>query len=158
MLLLLWIGAAACEGNTKKNQKKKKLRRNQENRNLKVKRLKNMGEEITQLENSAGANSIDETDRAAPKNIECLVEKCDRNVEDTFVPQPQSEVTDKSPKKSPSVSSTKDGNKKWYNISFMHRNSGNSRNNPSQTAIVNNKSSINIDNRHSWHLNDSVEM
>lgn len=43
--------------------------------------------------------------------------------------------------------------KKWYNISFMHRTGSTNRN---QSNEHKNKGKMDI--RHSWHLNDSVEM
>lgn len=118
-----------------------------------------MGEEVTQsdvvLENSAG----DETDKASTEpSDECdgknLIEKCEAKETnlDGSVPQPQAE---KSPRKSslkPQENSF-EKSKKWYNISFMQR-AHNSR----STNTSDNKSATKMDNRHSWHLNDSMEM
>jgi hypothetical protein len=118
-----------------------------------------MGEEVTQsdvmLNNSAGSNDgTDETNEAAPAaSNECetrnVVEKCDASGDDA----------EKSPKK-PSTVKPQDNSfeksRKWYNIGFMHR-AGSSSNSRS-TNTSENKSSVKMDNRHSWHLNDSLEM
>jgi hypothetical protein len=88
-----------------------------------------MGEEVAQSEavNSAGT---DETDRVSPPVDE--------------------ECVQVSPKKT----GTLEKSKKWYNISFMHRNASNSR----STNTSDGKNFVKMDSRHSWHLNDSMEM
>lgn len=112
-----------------------------------------MGEEVAQAKASAG---IDETDRAtAPADDECcagkspLIEKSEVANCDGSVSQPQAE---KSPKKAKPQDSSFEKSKKWYNISFMHRSSQHRRENTAD------KNSSKLDNRHSWHLNESVEM
>lgn len=135
-----------------------------------------MGEEVTQPEvmpksSSAGSDGTDETDKATPaRNDECdarsLIEKCDGSATkcDGSVCQPQAQAEkENSPKKpSVSVSSTKpqdnsfEKSKKWYNISFMHRAGSSSNSRSANTTDKTN--SIKMDSRHSWHLNDSVEM
>lgn len=123
-----------------------------------------MGEEITQSEVKAGCAGCDETDKAAPAaNDECdakslIVRSEGINTNcDGSVCQPQ--VAEKSPKKATSVSSSRpqdnsfEKSKKWYNISFMHRATSSRSANTSDT-----KATLKMDNRHSWHLNDSVEM
>lgn len=117
------------------------------------KKLPNMGEEVAQAKASAGS---DETDRAtAPADDECcagkspLIEKSEVANCDGSVSQPQAE---KSPKKAKPQDSSFEKSKKWYNISFMHRSSQHRRENTAD------KNSSKLDNRHSWHLNESVEM
>lgn len=107
-----------------------------------------MGEEVAQGQSSAG---IDETDKAtAPADDECCAEKSPLiEKSDGSVCQPQAE---KSPKKAKPQDSSFEKSKKWYNISFMHRSSQHRRENTTD------KNSSKLDNRHSWHLNDSVEM
>lgn len=135
-----------------------------------------MGEEVTQSEvmlksRSAGSDGVDETDKATPApNDECdarsLIEKCEgTNTNcDGSVCQPQAHAEkENSPKKaSVSVTSTKpqdssfEKSKKWYNISFMHRAGSSSNTRSANTTVKTN--SVKMDNRHSWHLNDSLEM
>lgn len=120
-----------------------------------------MGEEVTQFE--ASCAGCDETDKATPapndvsdaKNLIVRSEGINTNC-DGSVCQPQ--VAEKSPKKASSVSSSRpqdnsfEKSKKWYNIGFMHRATS------SRSATSDTKASLKMDNRHSWHLNDSVEM
>lgn len=95
---------------------------------------------------------VSEAEKAAPSVDECAakhpVEKCETN---DGAQQPQPEKSPKRPPKPQDNSFEK--SKKWYNIGFMHR-TGSSSNSRS----ANNKNSVKVDNRHSWHLNDSSEM
>lgn len=117
-----------------------------------------MGEEVTQsdemLKNSAGPCGTDEVDKAAAKVESEVIEKSDGVKQncDGSVNRPQAEKSPKRPSIKPQENSF-EKSKKWYNISFMHR-SGNSR----STNTADNKNSSKMDKRHSWHLNDSVEM
>jgi hypothetical protein len=139
-----------------------------------------MGEEVTQFElanfnnndsagcgncsNVNGGSSVDEVDKAMPSQ-DCeeikLIEKCMK---------PHAKKLDKPPPSSP-PSTTHDGAsekaRKWYSISFMHRNAtsasavvaANSRSNSCEGKK--NSENMKMDkHRHSWHLNDSavVEM
>lgn len=113
-----------------------------------------MGEEVTQFEalpeNSAGPmNGTDEVDKAAVKVEGDVIEKSEG------INRPQAEKSPKRPSVKPQENSF-EKSKKWYNISFMHR-AGSSSNSRS-TNTADNKNSIKMDKRHSWHLNDSVEM
>lgn len=123
-----------------------------------------MGDEVVQsevLKTSAGC-SLDEVDRAAPPSEDVedsvLIVKCEGKSCDGSAVQP---LADKSPKK-PTVPSTKprenslEKSKKWYNIGFMNRVGSSTNSRSANTA--DNKNSTNMDNRHSWHLNDSSEM
>jgi hypothetical protein len=120
-----------------------------------------MGEEVTQsdemLKSSAGPDGIDEVDKVKAK-VECdVIEKCEGNNKgcDGSVSRPQAEKSPKRPSMKPQENSF-EKSKKWYNISFMHR-AGSSSNSRS-TNTADNKNSTKMDKRHSWHLNDSVEM
>lgn len=165
--LVVWVGEGPgksyCERkepkNIAKDPKKKEIKSD--------KKLLNMGEEVTRSEampkNSAGT---DETDKAAPvpndeSEATAPLEKCDANKTnaDGCVQQPQAE---KSPRKASTVPNSKpqdnsfEKSKKWYNISFMHR-AGTARTTRC-TSTTGTKNSIKMDNRHSWHLNDPLEM
>lgn len=120
-----------------------------------------MGDEVVQSDevNKISAGSIDEVDKAAQPAVDaCIIIVNCEGKSDVSAVQPQA---DKSLKK-PTVSSTKpqenslEKSKKWYNIGFMNRvgSSTNSR----SVNTADNKTSTKMDNRHSWHLNDSSEM
>ena len=138
-----------------------------------------MGEEVLQFEvvsNDAGMSSgFDETDKSSIPtnhnnemcNPKLMNENCDVveivNCNDT-VPLLVTEIENNKriPPPIPTVShnsytKTHDNSyekaKKWYNISFMHRTGSTNRN---QSNEHKNKGKMDI--RHSWHLNDSVEM
>lgn len=132
-----------------------------------------MGEEVTQSDakNSAGN---DESDKATPAQVddECSAKNIidevasnnTTNCNDGSVNQPQAEKSPKKPSSSLTLAMTGlkpqdnsfEKSKKWYNISFMHRTGAS---NSSRSAnVADNKNSIKMDNRHSWHLNESLEM
>lgn len=121
-----------------------------------------MGEEVTQCEvvteNSAGTVGIDETDKCTPAPIDVIedkkpIEKCEGSSEGSANQQPE-----RSPKKPPKPQDNSfEKSKKWYNIGFMQR--AGSANNSRSTNTVNKKNSMRVDkSRHSWHLNDALEM
>lgn len=120
-----------------------------------------MGEEVTQCEvvtDSAGSVGIDETDKCTPAPIDVIedkkpIEKCEGSSEGSANQQPE-----RSPKKPPKPQDNSfEKSKKWYNIGFMQR--AGSANNSRSTNTVNKKNSMRVDkSRHSWHLNDALEM
>lgn len=123
-----------------------------------------MGDEVARSDDvhKPTAGSLDEVDKAAPPAVDdrVVIEKCEGksfNCDGSAVP-PQA---DKSPKK-PTVPTTKpqetslEKSKKWYNIGFMNRVGSSTNSRSANTA--DNKTTTKMDNRHSWHLNDSSEM
>lgn len=117
------------------------------------KKLLKMGEEITQSDDLVPKNSagIEETNKAVTPACAVetnLIDKCEGSTAncDGSVNQPQAE---KVPKKAKTQDNSFEKSKKWYNISFMHRTGS--------TNASDTKQSVK-DSRHSWHLNDSVEM
>lgn len=144
-----------------------------------------MGEEVLQFEvvsNDAGmCGGFDETDKSSiPTNHnnemcipQIMNENCDVvdfvNCNDDTVPLLLTDIVNNKripPSPPPLIltvpqnsnhTKTHDNSyekvKKWYNISFMHRTGSTNRN---QSNAHKNKGKM--DNRHSWHLNDSVEM
>ena len=110
-----------------------------------------MGEEVPQSDvasttkNSAGIDESDKMKISGKDSIEKCEDSGDGSVNDQ---QPQQ--AEKSPKKA----TVKPQDKKWYNISFMHRTSHRSCSNNITTDVQHSVK----DNRHSWHLNESVEM
>lgn len=123
--------------------------------------------EVTQSNPMANENSAgpDETAEAAPpasSSDECAgqnsIEKCETNNtnSDGSVLQPQPEKSPKKPSTAKPQENSFEKSKKWYNIGFMHRTGSSSNSRSANTS--DGKNSIKMDNRHSWHLNDSSEM
>jgi len=147
-----------------------------------------MGEEvIAQLEviSAVGIDEADHHHRAVPAVVvvgedegdeNCdrkqLIEKCEAihvNCDDgdgSVIVASKQQAEKSSPKKVSTSVSFEKSSKKWYNISFMHRATTTASNSRSANNNINNCSSSNnpalkgnkMDNRHSWHLNDSLEM
>ncbi|CRK90306.1 CLUMA_CG004109, isoform A [Clunio marinus] len=125
-----------------------------------------MGEEVSQsnnvLKSSAGS---DETDKAAPavtdecetinSNEKSEIENTNNNIE--CEPQSNNEkILKKVSISKHQENSSIEKSRKWYNIGFMHR-AGISSNFRSANT-TDNRNAVKMDNRHSWHLNDSTEI
>lgn len=136
----------------KKNRKEKKANN-----------LSNMVEEVEvspmAKKNSAGPDETAEVTAPASSSDECAgqnsVEKNNTN-SDGSVLQPQPEKSPKKPSTAKPQDNSFEKSKKWYNIGFMHRTGSSS--NSRSVNTTDGKNSIKMDNRHSWHLNDSSEM
>lgn len=130
-----------------------------------------MGEESLQFNvmlqsNSDGIDCSVESYQALPAMKDeciarCSIDKCNSTTKksDGSVCQPQQQAEKEiSQKKKPVKPQDNpfEKSKKWYNISFMHRIESSSNSRSSNTTDKTN--SIKMDNRHSWHLNDSLEM